>query len=359
MAFKVDASFLRFLTIGALGVRHVAGELRDLGFEPVELERYATSNKIWTTKIKRLRVPDLLCARTGIRIEIRAKTAILAGLPESLANLEDRLAGQYDPVAALDAEAAMDRFAAVKALPARPDLHDTAVIALDAMLAAEPDIRVALEAAGSAAAPGSKQGEDYLASLLARNAPGDDMSMEAILILSEIRTSFARQQLLQVADSVGFCGRELRQAAVWGLGKTGHCSYEDLVEFIGDDEQDVALHAIGAFGPDTPQPVISALTEVLLSHDTRKAAAASEVLRRIDNVSVLRTVLAVASAPPPGGDWALATLGRLSPDMVRVELSGTPLLRRLEPMLLTAPITNWLEGESTSAELAFLLKQDL
>ena len=74
MAFKVDASFLRFLTMGALGVRRVASELEDRGFEPIELERYCSSNKIWTTKIKRLRLPDLLCARTGLRIEVRAKS---------------------------------------------------------------------------------------------------------------------------------------------------------------------------------------------------------------------------------------------------------------------------------------------
>lgn len=60
MAFKVDASFLRFLTMGALGVRRVVSELEDRGFEPIELERYCSSNKIWTTRIKRLRLPDLL-----------------------------------------------------------------------------------------------------------------------------------------------------------------------------------------------------------------------------------------------------------------------------------------------------------
>jgi hypothetical protein len=74
MGFKVDTSFLRFLTMGALGARRVADELRALGFQPIELERYGTSNKIWATKVKRLRLPDALCIRTGLRIEIRAKS---------------------------------------------------------------------------------------------------------------------------------------------------------------------------------------------------------------------------------------------------------------------------------------------
>lgn len=74
MGFKVDTSFLRFLTMGALGVRRVAEELKARGFEPIELERYCASNKIWATKVKRLRLPDLLCVRTGLRAEVRAKS---------------------------------------------------------------------------------------------------------------------------------------------------------------------------------------------------------------------------------------------------------------------------------------------
>ncbi len=58
MGFKVDSTFLKFLTMGALGVRHVAVKLHQRGFEPIELERYGSSNKIWSTKVKRLRLPD-------------------------------------------------------------------------------------------------------------------------------------------------------------------------------------------------------------------------------------------------------------------------------------------------------------
>src|SRR5579871_950687 len=74
MGFKADSSFLRFLSMGALAVRQTMRQLTDMGFRPIELERYCASNKIWATKVKRLRLPDLLCVRTGLRIEVRAKT---------------------------------------------------------------------------------------------------------------------------------------------------------------------------------------------------------------------------------------------------------------------------------------------
>ena len=74
MSFKTDTSFLRFLSMGALGVQQTMKQLRALGFEPIELDRGCTSNKIWMTKVKRLRLPDLLCVRTGLRVEVRAKS---------------------------------------------------------------------------------------------------------------------------------------------------------------------------------------------------------------------------------------------------------------------------------------------
>ena len=55
----------------------------------------------------------------------------------------------------------------------------------------------------------------------------------------------------------------------------------------------------------------------------------------------------------------LATIGRLSPDMVREQLRGTPLLERLEPMLLVAQGANWLANEEAATDMAFLLKQAL
>lgn len=74
MAYKAIDSFLRFITMGAMATQHVFHLLEQRGYQIIELERYASSNKVWQTKVKRLRLPDLMCVRTGIRFEVRAKS---------------------------------------------------------------------------------------------------------------------------------------------------------------------------------------------------------------------------------------------------------------------------------------------
>ena len=61
MGFKTDWSFLDKISMGAVGTEAVIEQLNQMGHRVIELERYCTSNKIWATKIKRLRIPDLLC----------------------------------------------------------------------------------------------------------------------------------------------------------------------------------------------------------------------------------------------------------------------------------------------------------
>ena len=74
MNFKADWSFLEKISMGAVSSREVIKMLNEAGHEVIELERYSTSNKIWATKIKRLRLPDLICLKCGRRIESRAKS---------------------------------------------------------------------------------------------------------------------------------------------------------------------------------------------------------------------------------------------------------------------------------------------
>jgi len=76
MAFKDDSSFLKYVTMGALGARAAQDKLNRLGHHVIELERNCCSNKIWRTKIKRLRLPDLMCAHCGQRFEVRSKTKL-------------------------------------------------------------------------------------------------------------------------------------------------------------------------------------------------------------------------------------------------------------------------------------------
>ncbi len=74
-SFKTDESFLEKISIGAIGTQRVFEVLRKLGHQPIELERGSMNYKIWKKiKIKRIRVPDILCVDSGIRIESRAKS---------------------------------------------------------------------------------------------------------------------------------------------------------------------------------------------------------------------------------------------------------------------------------------------
>ena len=85
--FKSDESFLRKLVVGAAGTNETIKRLTAMGFNPIELERGSTGFKIWKKiKIKRVRVPDILCLNTGIRIESRGKTKPEISMSHSLKN---------------------------------------------------------------------------------------------------------------------------------------------------------------------------------------------------------------------------------------------------------------------------------
>lgn len=76
LAFKPDSSFFRKIAIGAVGTRAVCADLAKYGHGVVELERGSTDTKLWKdVKRKRVRIPDLLCVKCGLRVESRAKTA--------------------------------------------------------------------------------------------------------------------------------------------------------------------------------------------------------------------------------------------------------------------------------------------
>ncbi|UWZ37977.1 HEAT repeat domain-containing protein [Dactylosporangium roseum] len=69
--------------MGALGAQRVADDLAGRGHHIIELERYAMANKIWTTKVKRLRMADLLCVSCGRRFEAKAKSKLEVKLSDS------------------------------------------------------------------------------------------------------------------------------------------------------------------------------------------------------------------------------------------------------------------------------------
>lgn len=90
MGLKLDSSFLKFVTMGAVGARRVRDAMREANLEPIELERYSCNNKIWATKVKRLRMPDLLCVKTGVRVEVRAKSKLAIKMSDAVNNPDRR-----------------------------------------------------------------------------------------------------------------------------------------------------------------------------------------------------------------------------------------------------------------------------
>jgi hypothetical protein len=87
ISFKSDESFLKKLAVGAAGTNATMMRLREMGFNPIELERGSTGFKIWKRiKIKRVRVPDILCLNTGLRFESRGKTKAEISMSHSLNN---------------------------------------------------------------------------------------------------------------------------------------------------------------------------------------------------------------------------------------------------------------------------------
>jgi len=76
LSLKPDASFFRKIAVGVVGTRAVCRDLASHGHDIRELERGALDTKIWKdVKRKRVRIPDLVCLRCGLRFESRAKTA--------------------------------------------------------------------------------------------------------------------------------------------------------------------------------------------------------------------------------------------------------------------------------------------
>ena len=102
-SFKSDESFLEKISMGAIGTQRVFLDMASQGHRPIELERGSRSFKLWKQiKIKRIRVPDILCVSCGHKVESRAKTSFMISMSHSLADPErgwDSGLGQHDKVA--------------------------------------------------------------------------------------------------------------------------------------------------------------------------------------------------------------------------------------------------------------------
>ncbi len=89
LALKPDSSFFRKIALGVIGTRRVAQDLGARGHLMYELERGSLDTKLWKdVKRKRVRMPDLVCGRCGVRVESRAKTKPELSMSHSLTDAE-------------------------------------------------------------------------------------------------------------------------------------------------------------------------------------------------------------------------------------------------------------------------------
>jgi hypothetical protein len=479
--------------MGAVGAQRVCQQMTAAGLQPIELERYSLSNKIWATKVKRLRLPDLLCVKTGLRVEVRAKSKLtikmsdspdnpdrrwnsglgpndivafilvrededgtvrapadaelfavedliasermsrlgpaksasegaerdrewpsivtneagmvtnihegrimtelasgrrqtyqlrgknsyvlprnpfvaesqfLAGAPPSKAIFPNATSMHWNPRPLLSSGLSLDRYVGAKALGFMGTREDRQ--ALVNVMETDLDARVALECAAALARLGGEQGLQSIQNVIA-NPREDYLRMEAILILGEFHgTHFERdcvRLLLDCARNDAFVGDEVRQAAIWGLGKDGLKNYASLLGFLDAGDDDELIHAAAAFGPDCSFEVAEKMVDVLLNDTAshRKRASASYVIARIvrPEVSVPIVISKLKSAAPENRNWLLATLGQMNPSAVHPYLNDMNLSKELAPLHLTSPETNWTRCESIVDRLAFVRKQTL
>jgi hypothetical protein len=287
-----------------------------------------------------------------------AEASIIAGVPAHRADFKSYLKNKYDPLDDVAAKNPVDRYAAVKSLRFLPSRKKQALTAIEQRLDAEKEERVLLEAAGAGTALESNKAWECLGGFVWKQERAD-LRMEAVFILTELANAGARDVLIKIATEKQFENDEIRQAAVWGLGKTGLKRYVDVVPFLNDGNRDVVLHAIAAFGSDTPEVVVDQLIAELTSGDSKRAPAASEALRIIGSDIVLKRLITAARAKESSANWVLATLGRLPFDKVQAALNGDALLERLGPLLLLSSSFNWLAEDSVDIDMKFLLKQNL
>lgn len=190
-------------------------------------------------------------------------------------------------------------------------------------------------------------------------ARGGDASMalEAVFILTELASEPAITALADFARETGR-DAELRAAVVWGLGKTGAQRTDLLVEFIGDDDDLVALHAITAIARLEPDQITRVAAD--LDSDDRQAASAMAVLSRQGEAGA-HALLKAAACDGRFNIWALAGLGEMEPEVVRAAAGGTlprEIAERLEPMWASRR-RSWINDNEPTGPLSFLERQTI
>lgn len=290
-----------------------------------------------------------------------AETSIIAGVPARIVDPTSLLGQTWSPSADLRSASATDRYAAAKALALTAEgAAAGAIRELETALDPEQEPRTALEIAGALARLGVDRGFQFLAEATRRqdDAFPSFLRMESVLILSELPGDRAAAMLDAVAGADALRGDEIRQAAVWGLGRNGIRHYEHVAKYIADPEGDVALHAIAALGADAPRQVIDGMVRRLIdSPHQRVCAAVSAALARIGSAAVAEALLAATRTND--SPWLVTTLGRLPEATLTAAQIPGDLSRAIRPVVLLSEPNNWLAGRGSATDFQFLLQQDL
>lgn len=258
----------------------------------------------------------------------------------------------WNPSEDLDSGEATDRYAAVKALGLAGEA--SASEALRAVRdAGHEDIRIQVEAIGALGRLGDADAVERLAEIAVSDEHPEGMPMEAVFILSELTSVPAADALVTIAANPHL-DEEVRAAAVWGLGATGHDEPARLLQFIGDPNDYVAVHAVVAAGSNLDKSTCERAGE-LLADETRDAAAAARLLANQSSNGA--QVLADVSHAGSGSArvWALRGLGLAGREAVATVDLPADTIRLLEPML--AAEESFIDDNEVLKLLLFVEKQ--
>ena len=293
-----------------------------------------------------------------------ADSQFLAGLPAKKAAFPNPRTAKWDPRDLLGSASPIDRYVAVKALGVVGTAHDLS--AITNIAEQDPEGRVALEAAASLARLGSTHGLGLLKAAI-DNPQLPFLRMEAAIALSELHGTPVADRCANLLTECGHAeslrNDEVRQASIWGLGKDGLRNYSRLLGFLDAQDEAERVHAVCAFGPDAGIAVADQLIAILTDEAApeRKRVSASFVLARTipATISAPRLVELRTHASQITRDWALATLGQMSPTAIRDFVTDPTLAAQLRPLQLTSPETNWTRSEQITDTLTFVRKQTI